>query len=289
MALKYYYMFLISCSFFSCRMSASAQEIAVMEVSKEKREVYQAILNRNEAIVTFIESTLIQNGLPKMMRNLALIESGFDKDVVSKADAGGVWQFTEEHAAHYGLESEDRFDIYHSTQTAMKSLKDLYAKYGNWITVVAAYNCGEGNTQKAMDKANSDRYDKFYMYLPSETINHVHKFMEVCAVTGELELLVADYRLSAFRQTLPAEAKAAKRNDPALASTEINTSYSLDVIAEEMEVKRSDLITWNPHIERELMKEGIAMLYLPVDIMPDFLLLKNTILNRSIQTTVYHD
>lgn len=289
MTLTYQYRLLLSFCFFICWTAVFAQEIPAVEVSKEKREAYQIILNRNKAVVTFIENTLIQNRLPKMMRNLSLIESRFYKNVVSTANAGGIWQFMEGHAAQYGLKSKDRFDIYYSTQTAMQSLKSLYGKYGNWITVVAAYNCGEGTIKKAMDKTNSDRYDKFYMYLPSETINHVHKFMEVCVVTNELDFLITDYKLSAFRQMPRIKTKNVMRNNPALASTAINAAYSLDVIAEEMEIGRSDLIHWNPNIEKELMKEGSTMLYLPVDMMPDFLLLKNSILNRSIQTTVYHD
>ena len=289
MTLAYQYRLLVSFCFFICWTTMFAQELPVVKVSKAKREAYQAIFNKNKAIVTFIENTLVQNGLPKMMRNLSLIESGFYKNIVSTANAGGIWQFMEGHAAQYGLKSKDRFDIYHSTQTAMRSLKDLYRKYGNWITVVAAYNCGEGNINKAMNKANSDRYEKFYIYLPSETINHVYKFMEVCVVTDELNFLMTNYKLSAFKQMPQIKTKNTMRNDPALASTTINAAYSLDVIAEKMEIGCSELVKWNPHIEKELMKEGSAILYLPVDRMPDFLLLKNSILNRSIQTTVYHD
>jgi membrane-bound lytic murein transglycosylase D len=287
--LNFQYRLLLSCCFFICQTILFAQEIHVVEVSKKKRASYQVILNRNKAVVTFIESALIQNGLPKMMRNLPLIESGFDKNVISSANAGGIWQFMEGYARRHGLKNADRFDIYHSTQTAMKILKSLYQKYGNWITVIAAYNCGEGNVKKAIDRANSDRYDKFYVYLPTETINHVHKFMEICTVTDELDFLITDYKLSAFKQTPQIKTEKTLRNDPALASTDINAAYSLDMIAEEMEIERADLLHWNPDIERELIKEGFAILYLPVDRMPDFLLLKNTILNRSIQSNVYHD
>ncbi|HEU4496155.1 MAG TPA: lytic transglycosylase domain-containing protein [Flavobacterium sp.] len=265
-----------------------AQELPAAEVSKEKQEYYHAVLERNKAVVAFIENTLIENRLPKMLRNLSLIESGFDKNSVSAASAGGLWQFMPAHAAQYGLKSEGRFDIYHSTQAAMKSLKNLYGKYGNWITVVAAYNCGEGNISKAMEKANSDRYDAFYVYLPSETISHVYKFMQACKSTGELELLLADYRLSQFQPENPIREKPALKN-PMLASAAINGAFDLGVIAEEMKIKRSDLDRWNPGIEKELIKEGVAVLYLPIDKMPDFQLLKNTILNRSLQTATNND
>lgn len=289
MTSKYQYSLLLSFCLFICQTTLFAQHIPVVEVSKERREAYQNIIGRNKKVVAFIENTLKQNGLPKMLRNLSLIESGFDKNAVSSANAGGLWQLMEGHAEQYGLNSKDRFDIYHSTQTAIKSLTDLYGKYGNWITVVAAYNCGEGNIKKAIERAGSDRYDKFYVYLPAETINHVHRFMEVCEVTEELDYLIANYKLSAFKQVPQIKIKSVMRNDPSMIPTEINAVYSLDVIAKEMDIERSDLVNWNPDIEKKLMSEGIAMLYLPVDIMPDFLLLKNTILNKSIQATVSHD
>lgn len=285
MILKYQYRLLIvTFCLFYCP-SFLAQSLAFIEVSEKKKNNYQAILDKNKDVVLFIESTLIQNGLPKMMRNLALIESSFDKNAVSSAKAAGIWQFMEEHAAQYGLKSNDRFDVFHSTQTAMKSLKKLYDKYGNWITVVAAYNCGEGNIEKAMNKANSDRYDKFYKYLPDETINHVYKFMEACSVTNELEFLIADYKLSAFKTNETHENKS----EPSIQATnftsvEINASYILSIISEEMKIEHSELISWNPNIVHELDTQGIAKLYLPIDLMPDFLLLKNIILNRSIQS-----
>ena len=74
------------------------------------------------------------------MRNLAIIESGLDHQIVSHAGAKGMWQFMVDHANEYGLSDEDRSDMYKSTKTAAVSLINLYNKYGNWITVVAAYN-----------------------------------------------------------------------------------------------------------------------------------------------------
>lgn len=277
--------------FFFVFTNGYAQNLPSVEISTKKKEMYQSMLEENSNVVSFIENTLVQNGLPKMMRNLALIESSFDKNTVSSAKAVGIWQFMEAHATQYGLESDKRSDVYHSTQTVMKSLKNLYNKYENWVTVVAAYNCGEGNVRKAMKKANSDRYDKFYVYLPAETINHVYKFMQVCSVTGELDFLITDYKLSAFKPAAQTKDKTADNvyRDPTLTSTEINATYSLDIIAEEMQIERSELIHWNPGIDKLLITEGIAKLYLPIDKMPDFLLLKNTILNRSLQTAVYHD
>lgn len=289
MVSSYVYTFFLCVCLLQNYTGLAAQEFPVVKVSASKTAMYRTILAKHKDMVAFIEYTLVQNGLPKMMRNLALIESSFDKRTVSTAKAVGVWQFMEEHAADYGLKSEDRYDVYHSTQTAMKSLKNLYAKYGNWITVVAAYNCGEGNVAKAMAKANANHYDRFYMYLPRETIRHVDKFIEACAATGELSFLIADYKKSAFKQNPEISVKAEIAADLMLASTAINSAYSLAIIAEEMAIQRTDLEKWNPKVAEELLTKGTSTLYLPIDKMPDFIIRQHSILIRSIQKLNDHD
>lgn len=260
----------------------SAQQIAKPEVPKEKADGYVSMLAANSTLVSFIENTLAKYGLPKLLRNLAMIESGFNKNVVSSANAGGLWQFTVGHADTYGLSDQGRFDIYRSTPIAAQSLKNLYEKYGNWITVVAAYNCGEGRIDQAMRKAGSDRYDKFYTYLPAETIGHVHKFMMACSVTNEFNRLRADYKISALKNDRQQISAVKKRVDLALATIKINRAFDLTIISEETAVDKSDLNKWNPNLLKELAEHGEASLYLPVDIMPDFLLLKSTILSKSL-------
>ncbi|TXH66998.1 MAG: lytic murein transglycosylase [Thiothrix sp.] len=259
----------------------SAQQIAKPEVPKEKAGMYSSMIAENSALVSFIENTMVQHGLPKLLRNLALIESGFNKNVVSNAGAGGLWQFTVSHAGNYGLSAQNRFDIYKSTKTAAQSLKDLYEKYKNWIAVVAAYNCGESAMDKAMLKAGSNRYDQYYTYLPAETIGHVHKFMMACSVTNEFDLLRKDYCISAFNSKKH-RLGIKKQIDPALAITKINGAFDPLIIAEVIAVDINDLNKWNPELLTELALRGEASLYLPVDVMPDFLLLKSAILHQSL-------
>lgn len=259
----------------------SAQQIAKPEVPQEKARMYASMIAENFALVSFIENTMVQYGLPKLLRNLALIESGFNKNVVSNAGAGGLWQFTTSHASNYGLSAQNRFDIYKSTKTAAQSLKDLYEKYKNWIAVVAAYNCGESAMDKAMLKAGSDRYDKYYTYLSAETIGHVHKFMMACSATNEFDLLRKDYRISAFGSQKHKRV-IKKQADPALAITKINGAFDPLIIAEAIAVDINDLNKWNPTLLTELASRGEASLYLPVDIMPNFLLLKSVILHQSL-------
>ncbi len=259
----------------------SAQYLSATDTSEGSVRKYKSIINSNKEIVQFIENSLAKKGLPKHLRNLALIESHFNRNITSHAGAVGVWQFMTAHANQYGLTEDRRNDLYRSTKVAVVSLGNLYKKYNNWVTVVAAYNCGEGNIAKAMQSANSSQYHIFYKYLPAETINHVKKYLNACYATGELNSVLTNYNTSRMKKVF--DARSGVKEGSSLSETEINAGFSLKIIAEELNIDLNDILTWNAEIEEELQTRGESVLYLPTDVMPDFLLKKNTILSRSVK------
>ncbi|MGH1520394.1 lytic transglycosylase domain-containing protein [Chryseobacterium sp. JK1] len=260
----------------------NGQFLEASDTSESSVKRYQGIINANKDLVEFIEQLLLQKGLPKHLRNLALIESHFNKNITSGAGAVGIWQFMTAHANQYGLTEQGRTDIYKSTKTATISLSNLYKKYNNWVTVVAAYNCGEGNIAKAMQAAGSSQYHEFYKYLPAETINHVKKYLNACYATGELQSVLSNYN-SARINKIFFENGNRKTVTENLAETEINAGFNLKVVADELNVEVDRILSWNPGIVEELQKKGESTFFLPTDLMPDFLLRKNKILTRSIK------
>jgi membrane-bound lytic murein transglycosylase D len=264
----------------------NAQGLGASDTSEQSIKRYRNTINSNKEIVTFIEYSLQEKGLPRHLKNLALIESGFDPSIISSAGAKGVWQFMPAHANEYGLTEIDRSDIYRSTKAAVNSLTNLYNKYGNWVTVVAAYNCGEGNIQKAMDKAGSKRYTDFYRFLPAETINHVQKYLNASFASGEIQEVLSDYYgTSSQEQTKPIvvyKKFVPEKIDLSISSTQINSAYNLDVIAKFLKINESQLLNWNKNIKDELAKTGESTLYLPNDLMPIFTLNQDEILTQSL-------
>lgn len=260
----------------------NGQFLSASDTSENSVKRYKNIINANKEIVDFIENSLAQKGLPKHLRNLALIESHFNRNITSGAGAVGVWQFMTAHANQYGLSEQNRNDIYKSTKTAVVSLSNLYKKYNNWVTVVAAYNCGEGNIAKAMSAAGSTQYHVFYKFLPNETINHVKKYLNACYATDELQSVLTDYNNARLNTVFFAN-EGSGRNNSSLSETEINAGFNLKIIADELKVDMGKILAWNPGIEEELQSKGESTLYLPMDLMPDFLLRKNKILSRSIK------
>jgi membrane-bound lytic murein transglycosylase D len=265
-----------------CSQIVNAQFLTASDTSESSVKRYKSIINANKDIVDFIEYSLAEKGLPKHLRNLALIESHFDSNITSGAGAVGIWQFMTAHANQYGLTQQNRTDIYKSTKTAAISLTNLYKKYNNWVTVVAAYNCGEGNIAKAMATAGSSQYHIFSQYLPAETINHVKKYLNACFATGELQSVLSNYNSSRMNTVFFVNGGSGKNNSQ-LAETDINAGFNLNIIADELDVEVDKLLAWNPRITEELKQTGESTLYLPTDLMPDFLLRKTKILSRSIK------
>jgi membrane-bound lytic murein transglycosylase D len=131
-----------------------------------------------------IEAALKEAGLPAELAWLPLIESGFKLTALSPARALGLWQFIPSTGYRYGLNRDayidERLDPEKSTRAAIDYLKDLHGMFGDWTTVLAAYNCGEHRVLKTIESQNINYLDHFwdlYERLPRETARYVPRFL----------------------------------------------------------------------------------------------------------------
>ena len=130
------------------------------------------------------EEALDTYDLPFELKYLPIIESALNPKAQSRVRASGLWQFMLRTGKSYGLESnslvEERFDPVKSTWAAVRYLKELYGIYNDWHLVLAAYNSGPGNVNKAIRRAGgSTDYWDIYPYLPRETRGYVPGFIAV--------------------------------------------------------------------------------------------------------------
>jgi len=128
------------------------------------------------------EHALAKYNLPLELRYLPIIESALNSRAVSRAGAGGLWQFMVSTGRVYGLEVnslvDDRCDPVKSSDAAARYLRDLYNIYSDWHLVIAAYNCGPGNVARAIRHAGGKtNYWEIYPYLPRETRGYVPIFI----------------------------------------------------------------------------------------------------------------
>lgn len=255
-----------------------AQLRFAIDTTDKRINNFRYTIKAQQNIVRFIEQTLELQNIPKALRNLALIESAFNNKALSWANAAGIWQLTPAHAACYGLTSADRYDVLKSTKAAAKTIINLYNNYQDWRIVVAAYNCGEGNVNKAIRKAGSTNFDQFCFYLPGETKEHVYKFLLACYATNEMGLLNFPLLPSPEKLSPGKEISAAA----AVTSTIITGSFQLPVIAKMLAMTPESIHLLNPYFKEQYEKNDGITLVLPIDKMPDFLLMKNEILTASL-------
>ena len=132
--------------------------------------------------VPIFEEALDYYGLPLELKYLPVIESALEPKAKSRAGAVGLWQFMLATAKRYDLTVnsliDERQDPYKSTWAAARYLRDLYKIYSDWNLVIAAYNCGPANVNKAIHRAGGVHdYWTIYPYLPAETRGYVPAFI----------------------------------------------------------------------------------------------------------------
>lgn len=127
-----------------------------------------------------VEPILVKHGVPADFKYIPLIESGF-RSGTSVKGASGFWQFMPETARAYGLtvnsEVDERDDIYKSTVAAAKYLKALYREFGSWTLTAAAYNIGEGNLKRSINRQSESNY--YRLALNKETGSYLYKLISV--------------------------------------------------------------------------------------------------------------
>jgi membrane-bound lytic murein transglycosylase D len=159
-----------------------------------ERNFFRESLKRSGGFRPQILEMLKKAGLPEELSWLPLIESGFKVNALSPARALGLWQFIPSTGYKFGLKRDlfvdERLDPVKSTEAAIEYLKELHQMFGDWTTVLAAYNCGEGRVLRIIRDQNVNYLDNFwdlYERLPRETARYVPRFLATLHVLSNPE------------------------------------------------------------------------------------------------------
>jgi membrane-bound lytic murein transglycosylase D len=168
---------------FDLTYNSTVEAFIHLYVSK-KRSLSAHCLGQSDYYFPLFEETLDKHNLPLELKYLAVVESGLNPTVKSRAGATGLWQFMYGTGKHFGLAInsyvDERCDPIKSTEAACKYLAYLYDMFGDWDLALAAYNCGEGRVTKAIRKSGGkNTYWEIYPYLPKETRGYVPAFIAV--------------------------------------------------------------------------------------------------------------
>ena len=211
----------------------------------KRRGLTGRLLGLSHVYFPLFEETLDKYNMPLELKYLAMIESALNPTAGSRAGAKGLWQFMYKTGKQYGLNSttfvEDCYDPLKATEAACLYMLDLYYRYKDWFLVLAAYNAGPGNINKAIVRAGGAMdYWTIWPYLPQETQNYVPSFIAVNYVVS----YAAEHNLYPL--------------DPGLLMSGTDTVWVTDVLSfqqlvETIGVPMQDLKTFNPQYTKEII------------------------------------
>ena len=202
------------------------------------------MLGASNFYTPIFEEALEAYGLPLELKYLPVIESALNPMATSHAGAAGLWQFMVATGKQYGLEVnslvDERRDPVKSSFAAARYLKDLYNIFGDWSLVIAAYNCGPENINKAIHRAGGEAdYWKIYSYLPRETRGYVPAFIAANYVMN----YYCEHNICPMRTQIPAKTD----------TIVVNKDVHLKQIAEVCGIDIDELRTLNPQYRRDIV------------------------------------
>ncbi len=244
---------------------------------------------------SLIDNIFTQYGLPRELKYLAVIESGLSANATSWVGAGGPWQFMPYTARDYGLvvngSYDERRDYYKSTNAAAQYLLSLYKSFHDWLLVVAAYNGGPGRVNEAIRKSGSKNFWDLQYYLPTESRNHVKKFIATHYIMeGSGSIATTPASSTTYASSFGSDASI-YNSKPTLSTTEMENAnkqtvsgkYNSVVIAKNIQMDIVAFNRFNPGFDNSLQNSGEFELILPHEKMQLFIANKYQILNECVQ------
>jgi membrane-bound lytic murein transglycosylase D len=252
----------------------------------------RSMKNWGAFLLSSMERILVQNGIPKQLVYVAIIESDLQNSCVSWCGASGIWQFMPETARNYGLYVgnglDERFDWYKSTFAAAKYLKELYILFDDWLLALASYNGGPGRVRAAIRKSGSRNFWDLQYYLPAESRTYVKKFIATQYImdgsTGIASVDFNNYQPKPFFNPLAKGAVAIDTLKNKMKEIEISGRYNSLVIAKNIMLDIISFNILNPGFDDDIAKNSSSyLLRLPEDKMELFNANRLQIMNESLQ------
>jgi len=208
---------------------------------KRGRKGFEIGMQRAGRYRAMISKILAEEGLPQDLIYLCQAESAFKPLAYSRAKCKGLWQFGSGTGALYGLRQnwwvDERSDPEKSTRAAARHLKDLYAQFGDWLLVMAAYNWGAGGVERAVAYTGYADYWELLKRnnLPAETKNYIPIILAITIISKD----PARY---GFEVT--------PDSDMSVEKVQLNSALDLRLVAESLDLTLAEVQELNPHVKR---------------------------------------
>ena len=242
----------------------------ILRYVKRNPKQVARLMRMSEYYFPIFEEALTRYNLPYELKYVPIIESALNPTARSYVGAAGLWQFMPATGKLFGLEInslvDERMDPIKSTEAACRFLSSMYSVYQDWNLVIAAYNCGSGNVNKAIRRAGGKRdFWSIYPFLPRETRNYVPIF------------IAANYAMNYGQEHGICKAPIEK----IMITDTIRTTrrMHLQQVSENLSVSMEELRRLNPQYSRDILPGGNAYaLCLPADKVGPFIEQEDSIL-----------
>lgn len=236
-----------------------------------QRKNFSAVLGLLDYYFPMFEDIFDSMGLPTELKYVSVIESALNPNAVNRhTGATGLWQFMFSTGRLYGLTInsvvDERRDPVRATYAAARYLKDLYGIYNDWLLVIAAYNCGPGNVNKAIRRSgNKKDYWEIYYRLPRETRGFIPQYVAALYAVN----FYREHKIRPLPLNIPVS------TDTILVRKDIH----LKQISEVMGIPLDELRALNPQYRTGLIPGSTKpfSLMLPMSHLGDFIDLNDTI------------
>ena len=250
----------------------------ILRYVKRSPKQVARMMRMSEYYFPIFEEALNRYQLPYELKYVPIIESALNPMARSRVGAAGLWQFMPATGKLYGLEInslvDERMDPIKSTEAACRFLKSLYSVYHDWNLVIAAYNCGGGNVNKAIHRAGGQRdFWSIYPYLPRETRNYLPIF------------IAANYAMTYGQEHGICKAPIEK----VMLTDTIRTSRRLHLqqVSEKLGIEMDELRRLNPQYSRDILPGGSEYaLCLPGDKIGAFIETQDSIFAYKADTLI---
>jgi membrane-bound lytic murein transglycosylase D len=238
--------------------------------ANRRRKQVSIMLGLADQYFPVFEKELDAANLPLELKYMPVIESALNPLAHSRAGATGIWQFMYATGKLYGLTInsfvDERKNPQLATKAAIKMLSELHNIYNDWLLVIAAYNCGPGNVNKAIRRSNGKTtFWEIYYYLPRETRGYVPAF------------IAANYIFHyANEHKIPKTPIEVPVTDTVLVKEKIHFKQ----ISELLNIPVDEIEEFNAQYRRDIIPASSKKKYpltLPSDILPNFLTLEDSI------------
>ncbi|WP_293787057.1 lytic transglycosylase domain-containing protein [uncultured Pedobacter sp.] len=214
-----------------------------IDIYARRKDMFGKMIGLSSYYFPIFDKALKDYHIPQEIKYLTIVESQMNPHAISRVGATGIWQFMFGTGKAYGLKMDnfvdERKDPIQASYAAAAYFRDAFEELGDWLLAIAAYNCGKGNVNRAIDKAGSRDFWVIRQFLPKETRNYVPAFIAA--------VYVMNY--SHKHQITAQASNMFLKTD----TVQTNRFVSLATLAKVLNIEESAMMALNPSYKKKIV------------------------------------